>query len=152
MAVLPATALAGAATVQRQSGKVVEVSENTNICGWPSTFTGTKQFHFDAVTTDGHVHILFHETFNYSVVAGDDPSVPVAFRGVTWSGRNEETFVANIDLASSRMVTVDAHPFAEGPFHGFLDRSTFVVAADGTVRVDSELHIGPSVDCAALTP
>ena len=41
------------------------------------------------------------------------------------------------------------NPFSEGPFHGLVERVTFVVGADGSVRVDRHELVG-EIDCTLL--
>lgn len=145
-----AGARAASADVFQQRGSLAGTFQDLNICSWPSTFTVKGQFYFEAVGTGDTLHITYHETANYTVVIGDDPSVPAAFRGVTWRGRNEETVVGNFDLTSDRGMVITVNPYSEGPFHGLVERVTFVQSADGTVRVDRDVFTG-SIDCDALT-
>jgi hypothetical protein len=145
-----ADATAGSADVFQQRGSLDGTFHDLNICSWPSTFTSKGQFYFEAVDTGNTFHFTYHETVNYMLVIDDDPSIPAAFRGVTWSGRNEETVVGNFDLTSDRGMFVSVNPFSEGPFHGLVERVTFVQSADGTVRIDRDVFTG-NIDCDALT-
>jgi hypothetical protein len=144
------TALAAPAVVQHTSGVFDGVFDDFNICGWPATFSDVDRFHVIVVTTDAHnSHINFEAADNWTLVIHDDPSVPVSVRGATWRGRNEFSFVRNFDPTTDRLVVVTVNPNAEGPFKGLLDRTTFVVNADGTVRVDNHQVLG-TVGCSIL--
>ncbi len=145
------TAAAASADVYRERGSLAGTFTDLNICNWPSTFTRTGGYSIVAVDTSaatGSFH--YHEAVNYSLVIGDDPSVPEAFRGVTWRGRNEETVVGTFDADGGRSVFVLVNPFSEGPFRGLVERITFVSDANGVVHVDRETFTG-SIDCDALT-
>ena len=146
---LPATALGAGADVSRDSGSAVAAFDSPNICGWPASFNQTGGWHYTVVSTQGHQHVNYNEAVNWTLVLADDPSVPVSLRGVTWRGRNELTFVLNLDPSTERVVNVILNPNSEGPFHGLLERIVFVAGADGTVRVDRHEFVG-AVDCSAF--
>jgi hypothetical protein len=152
VAAFPAAAAASAESADffQQRGSLAGTFHDLNICSWLSTFTVKGQFYLEAVETGGTFHVTYHETANYTLVIDDDPSIPAAFRGVNWRGRNEFTFVGNFDLTSDRGTMVTVNPFSEGPFHGLLERLTLVRSADGTVRVDRDVFTG-NIDCDALT-
>ena len=100
-------------------------------------------------TARGAFHSIFHLTDNWTLVIADDPSVPASVRGETWRGRNEITQIVNSDPTGQRVVEITINPFSEGPFHGLVERVTFVTDADGTVRVASHEFHG-DVDCGAF--
>jgi len=145
----PAIASA-AADVLHESGRLDGTFHDLNICGWPATFTTSGRFQFERVTVDDiHGHFAYHEAVNYTLVIDDDPSVPEAFRGATWRGRNEENIVGNFDPLSSRGMFVRLNPFSEGPFHGLVEQLVFIRAADGTVTLE-KIDVVGEVDCASL--
>jgi hypothetical protein len=147
---LPGTTLAAPGQVYQERASLDGTSHDLNICNWPSTFTATGQTHLVVVDSGDQFHFTFHETANWTLTVDDDPGVPEAFRGVIWRGRNEETIVGNFDLAGPRAVFHSVNLFSEGPFHGLSLRETFVVDANGIVRIDRQV-IDEDVDCTALT-
>ena len=120
------------------------------ICSWGATFTSTGQIHW-TFTTDpnrpGHINV--QESVSYTLTIDDDPSVPVALRGVTWHGHNVFAFVENVDPASDRVISHSVQTFWEGPFRSLSERFTLVIGPDGTVRVDRAV-VAFDVDCEAL--
>jgi hypothetical protein len=124
--------------------------QHPNICGWLATFTGEGKFHLIVEDTGvGPMHVTFHETFNYTLVLEDDPSVPIDLQGMSWRGRNVATVVFNADSAGDRVIFVSRQNFAEGPFHGLSEQITFVQDPNGVVRVDRQV-LFDGVDCSAL--
>jgi hypothetical protein len=145
------TAAEAKSSVYRERAPLSGTSTDLNICNWPATFTATGGYEFIQVDTSGSTETYkYHETVNYSLVISDDPSVPEAYRGVTWRGRNEETFVGTFDLTGDRGVFMLVNPFSEGPFHGLVESINFVADPSGTVHVDRDVFTG-TIDCAALT-
>ena len=143
----PGSALAGGAVVFRDHGNSSGEADEANICGWPSHFDGHITYTVVNVEAPGGTfHIAFHLTDNWTIVIADDPSVPASVRGETWRGRNEITYVLNVDPSTQRVVEIVVNPFSEGPFHGLVERVTFVVGADGSVRVDRHELVG-EIDC-----
>ena len=149
-----APALAAPAEVTLKSGSLDLPGHDLNICGWPATFTGTGQFHFEEVVVSGadprFVQSHVHETVNYTLVIDDDPSVPEALRGATWRGHLEDTIVVGGSLVDGRFRLTIVNTFAEGPFRGLKLQTTLVIAADGTVQVERD-DVGGQIDCDALT-
>jgi len=143
--------VASAATdVLHEDGRLDGTFHDLNICGWPATFTTSGRFQFESVTVgDIHGHFAYHEAVNWTLVIDDDPSVPEAFRGAIWRGRNEESIVGNFDPLSFRGMFVRLNPFSEGPFHGLVEQLVFVRAEDGTVTVEKIDFVGEA-DCASL--
>jgi hypothetical protein len=138
-------------SVYRERGSLDGDFTDLNICNWTATFTATGFSDFVLVDTSAPTETYkYHETVNYSLVISADPSVPEPYRGATWRGRNEETFVGTFDVNGDRGVFVLVNPFSEGPFHGLVERVTFVADASGTVHVDRDVFTG-TIDCDALT-
>jgi hypothetical protein len=142
--------LAAETIVFRDHSNTSGEADETNICGWPAHFDGHVTFNLVALDqADGTFHVNFHQTDNWTVAIADDPSVPASVRGETWRGRDEFTFVLNMDPSSQRVVQIAINPNSEGPFHGLLERYTLVVGADGTVRVENHEFVG-EVDCSVF--
>ena len=103
-----------------ESASLDGTAHDLNICGWPATFTTTGQTQLVIVESGEHLH---------------------------WRGRNEETVVGNFDLAGPRDVFHAVQLFSEGPFHGLSVHETFVVDANGIVRIERQVS-DEEVDCA----
>lgn len=149
-----APALAAPAEVTLKSGPLDLPGHDLNICGWPATFTGTGQFHFEEVVVSGtdprFVQSHVHETVNYTLIIDDDPSVPEALRGAAWRGRFQDTIVVAGSLVDGRFRLTIVNTFAEGPFRGLKEQITLVIGPDGTIQVERH-DFGGEADCDALT-
>ena len=124
---------------------------DSNICGWPSTFTSRGQFHLvDVTAQSGRVSFTVHEVNYWTLVITDDPSVPEPFRGATWRGREIETDRISYDPATGQMASTYRVFEAEGPFHtAFRGRDTFIADGNGILRVETSIGI-EQIDCEAL--
>lgn len=146
---VPSSALGAGAVVFRDHGNSSGEADEPNICGWPAHFDGHITYELTTVDAGGNYHVTFHLTDNWTVLIADDPSVPASVRGETWRGRNEITYILNVDPSTQRIVEVTVNPFSEGPFRGLVDRITLVVNPDGTARVDRH-EINGSIDCSGF--
>jgi hypothetical protein len=138
---LPASVAAAGAEVTRGGNMWRDVvTDDFNICGWPSTFDSSGQDHFVVTIADAHHgHVTYEEVENYSVTIHDDPTVPESVRGVTWQGRNEFSFVLDFDPSTDRVLQHSVQTAFEGPFKSQIERITLFVAPDGTIQRDTDV-------------
>jgi hypothetical protein len=154
MAVLASVAFAVPASaagsiVVREKGRFDPAPyTDLNICGWPSTFLQTGEWHYTVVFGDGHRHDLYQESFRWSLTIADDPAVPASVRGVTWRGRNELSGVFT-ELDGDRVLYHTVQTASEGPFKGLTERVTFRTDADGSILVD-RIITNWDVDCTSF--
>jgi hypothetical protein len=68
-----ATALGAGVTVIHGSGSFAGTSDETNICGWSSTFVSDGQYHYTVLIDDAHHgQVNYEEVVNYTVTIHDD--------------------------------------------------------------------------------
>ena len=103
-----AGARAASADVFQQRGSLAGTFQDLNICSWPSTFTVKGQFYFEAVGTGDTLHITYHETANYTVVIGGDPSVPAAFRNLSAGSWSAPERIPSSDGPIPRIASISA--------------------------------------------
>ena len=145
-------AQASAASVYRDGDRWREVvTIDSNICGWPSTFTSRGSYHLvDMTNKTGRVNFTVNETNHWTLVISDDPSVPEAFRGEVWRGREVETDRFTYDPETGQLVYIYRVNEAEGPFqNAFRGRDTYVVDGSGILRVERSVSI-EDIDCESL--
>ena len=130
------TALAAGAEIQRGGESWSGTADDLNICGWPSTFVSSGSYRYVVVETDAHLQITYHEVENYVVTIHDEEGVPDSVRGLSWRGRNEESFTVSANLGTDQVIQRSVQTAFEGPFRSQIERITLHVSADGTVVRD----------------
>jgi hypothetical protein len=122
---------AAAATASHEGSGIIRVTDppthDTNICGLPGTFQGTRMFEWNSTEANGGYHFQLTEVARWTVTL-DDPALGV------WSGRGTETdaFTASPGDVLSFHVIFNGE---EGPVR-IHEHLQVVVMADGSLRVD----------------
>jgi hypothetical protein len=126
-AALPAGAAATVAHDGSRTFRVTESGHDLNICGFPGTFNMVISGEWHSTETSAGFHYQLSEVSRWTVTF-DDPALGV------WSGRGTET----ISFTASPGDVLTFHDIfngSEGPVR-IHEHQTFVVAADGTLRVN----------------
>jgi hypothetical protein len=108
-------------------GTTVETNHDTNICGVPGTFDMVTRFEWHSTEANGGFHFQMTERSQWTV-RFDDPALGA------WNGRGTDTLAFT---ASPGDVLTFHEVFngREGPVR-IHEHQTFVVGADGTLRVN----------------
>ena len=126
-AALPAGAAATVTHDSSRTFRVTETGHDLNICGFPGTFNMVISGEWHSTETSAGFHFQLSEVSRWTVTF-DDPALGI------WSGRGTET----ISFTASPGDVVTFHDIfngSEGPVR-IHEHQTFVVAPDGTLRVD----------------
>jgi hypothetical protein len=127
-AAFPAGAFASATHGRSRTFRVTEPpAHDLNICGFPGTFNMVISGEWNSTETSAGYHFQLSEVSRWTVTF-DDPALGI------WSGRGTET----ISFTASPGDVVTFHDIfngSEGPVR-IHEHQTFVVAPDGTLRVD----------------
>lgn len=129
IAAFPAPAAATAIHDGARGTEVTEDVHDLNICGFLGTFDMVTRFEWHSTEANGGYHFQMTERSRWTVTF-DDPALGV------WDGRGTETTAFN---ASPGDVLTFHTVFngREGPVR-IHEHQTFVVGADGTLRVNND--------------
>ena len=126
-AALPVAAAASVTHDRSRTFRATETSHDLNICGVPGTFNMVISGEWHSTETSAGFHFQLSEVSRWTVTF-DDPALGV------WSGRGTET-IAFTASPGDVLTFHDIFNGSEGPVR-IHEHQTFVVAADGTLRVN----------------